>query len=168
MKEIWDFNRAVYVLAGEIELLKKITAAQNCVRQAVMNREWTDFDEKTLEVNRLGTEFAVLEEERVILFSCLEGESGSRGEEDKPFFVLISKRPEDERKELSCLYRDLKMETHKMKALNETFLAYLNEAKTLASAYIGAVCPDRGGKLYTRRGQTVSLDLRSIVINNRF
>jgi len=52
--------------------------------------------------------------------------------------------------------------------LNETFLAYLNEAKTLATAYISTVCPDRGGKLYTSKGRTVAPDLKSIVINNRF
>ena len=57
MKEEWSFTRTVQVLNGEIELLKKIEAAQTSVRQAVMTREWTDFDEKTLEVDRLGVEF---------------------------------------------------------------------------------------------------------------
>jgi len=161
MKEEWSFTRTVQVLNGEIELLKKIEAAQTSVRQAVMTREWTDFDEKTLEVDRLGVEFNRLEEERASLFSCLS-------DGDTPFLTLISGLPENEKKELSCLYRELKMETNKMRALNETFMAYLNEAKTLATAYIGAVCPDRGGKIYSRRGRTISPDLRSIVVNNRF
>jgi len=66
------------------------------------------------------------------------------------------------------MYRDIKMETLKIRALNETFLSYLNEAKNLATAYLEAVCPARGGKLYTRKGGRVTQDLRSIVINNRF
>lgn len=200
MKEAWNFTRAVQVLSGEIELLRKISAVQSSVRQAVISREWTDFDEKTLEINRLGMEFARLEQDRADLFSGLgygtasntgssvnygagdpvkSGEAGvtlsvtpngiNSGETDKKAFsALISGLPEEQRKELSVLYRELKMETHKMKALNETFLAYLNEAKTLAAAYIGAVCPSRSGKLYTRKGRTVSPDLRSIVFNNRF
>lgn len=174
MKEVWDFTRCVSVLTGEIELLKKIAAAQERVRQAVMNREWADFDEKTAEVNRMGGEFTLLEDERVILFSALaagktsNGKTSDGGASETPFYALIMGLRAEERRELSRLYRDLKMETLKMRALNETFLAYLNEAKTMAAAYLEAVCPARGGKLYTRRGRRVSQDLRSIVFNNRF
>ena len=172
MKEAWNFENCISVLTGEIDLLKKISAAQDRVRQAVMNREWVDFDERVAEVNRMGGEFALLEDNRVRLFSALasvpagSGCPGAAGE--KPFYALISRLPMEEGRELSRLYRELKMETLKIRALSETFLAYLNEAKTLAAAYLEAVCPARGGKLYTRRGSKVSQDLRSIVFNNRF
>jgi hypothetical protein len=143
----------------------KIFAAQNMVRQAVMNREWTDFDDKTAEVNKMSEEFAKLELERAKVFFTF---SGAMNTEDKPFYALISVLPLEESRELARLYRELKMETLKMRAMNETFLAYLNEAKTMAAAYLEAVCPARGGKLYTRKGQKVSQDLKSIVFNNRF
>ena len=162
----WDFNKCVLILTGELDLLKKIFAAQERVRQAVLNREWTDFDEKIAEVSRFGEEFSRMEEERTLIFSKLEGDSGIR--EEKSFSALISKLSMEEGRELSRLYRELKMETLKMRALNETFMTYLNEAKTMAAAYLEAVCPARGGKLYTRRGRRVSQDLRSMVINNRF
>jgi len=174
MREAWNFERCVSVLTEEIELLKKIAAAQDRVRQAVMNREWADFDEKTAEVNGLGGEFTLLEEKRALLFSSLDetgvnGTSpGAKTSEEKPFYALVLGLPAEERRELARLYRELKMETFKMRALNETFLAYLNEAKTMAAAYLEAVCPARGGKLYTRKGRRVSQDLRSIVFNNRF
>jgi len=71
MKETWDFDQCATVLTGEIELLKKISTAQNMVRQAVIMREWADFDEKTEEVNRLGEKFAILEAERLRLFGVL-------------------------------------------------------------------------------------------------
>ena len=159
MKEAWNFDRCVSVLTGEIELLKKISAAQDKVRQAIMNREWADFDEKTAEVTRMGGEFALLEDERIRLFSGLG---------DAPFDALIMGLPTEQSRELSRLYRELKMETLKMQALNETLLTYLNEAKTLAAAYLEAACPARGGKLYTRKGRRVSQDLRSMVLNNHF
>ena len=159
MKKSWDYVGAVSVLTREAELVKKISSAQKDVQRAVLSREWTDFDEKIFEVNRFSGEFALLEEKRVSLFSELGN--------DMPFNEMISLLPEAEKKELSCLYRELKLETHKMKALNEIFLAYINEAKTLATAYIGAACPARGGKLYTRKGHTVTPDLRSVVFNNR-
>jgi len=158
MKETWDYKYCVSVLTGEIELIKKISSAQDRVRQAVMNREWPDFDENTQEVNSLGYEFACLEEERARLFPA----------EEKPFYESIMGLPPDERSELSRLYRELKTETLKMRAVNETFLAYLNEAKSLATAYLEAVCPSEDNKLYTSKGRKVKRDLRSIVFNNRF
>ena len=180
MNETWNYESCVSVLEGEIALLKGISAMQDKVRQAVMSREWDDFDEKTRDVDRLGEEFARLEGERARLFSALTGAcekkvskgsatpGGSWVIEEKPFYAAIMGLPVQERRQLSYLYRELKMETFKMRAMNETFLAYLNEAKTLAAAYIEAVCPARGGKLYTRQGGKVSQDLKSIVFNNRF
>ena len=164
MKKTWDFDRAVSVLNEEIALLKEISAAQDIVRRAVLDREWADFDEKIEEVERLSGKFALLEDERVLIFSVLQDDP----EVKRPFYTMMKRLPPDERRELSALYRELKIQTLKMKALNETFLTYLNEARNLATAFLSAVCPARGGKLYTRRGRTVSPDLRSLVFNNRF
>jgi len=161
MKETWNFDRCVSVLNSEIELIKKISAAQALVRQAVMKREWANFEERMYEVNRLGEEFAILEETRAALFAALSPE-------EKPFYDLITTLPPVECRELSRLYRELRVETFKMRAINETFLSYLSEVKTLSDAYIEALCPARGSKMYTRKGCKVSQDLRSIVINNRF
>ena len=159
MNETLNYERCVQVLTGEIDLLKKISALQGKVREAVMSRDWTGFDEKIQELNQFGTEFAGLEGERERLFSANGG---------KPFYAAIADLQLEESRELSRLYRELKMETLKMRALNETFLAYLNEAKTLAAAYIETVCPARGGKLYTRKGHKASQDLKSMVLNNHF
>ena len=169
MTETWNFEQCVSVLTGEIELLKKISSAQSIVRQAVINKEWADFDEKTAEVNRLGEEFAMLEDQRIEIFSALNRLCGnSEGGEERPFYYLIMQLPAEENRELSRHYRELKMETLKMRSLNESLLAYINEAKTMAAAYLEAVCPARGGKLYTRKGQRVSQDLKSMVLNNHF
>ena len=169
MKEAWNFDRCVLVLNGEIELLKNIGAVQEMVRQAVMNREWSDFDEKTEEVKRLGGDFALFEDERALLFSALtDSPVKDPADEGIPFYAVIKDLPLEEQRELSRLYRELKMETFKMRSLNETFITYLNEAKNMAAAYLEAVCPARGGKLYTRKGRKVSQDLRSMVINSRF
>jgi len=169
MTETWNFENCAAVLTGEIELLKKISSAQSIVRQAVINKEWSDFDEKTAEVNRLGEEFALLEDQRIEIFSALSRLCGNGGDsEERPFYTLIINLPAEENRELSRLYRELKLETLKMRSLNESLLTYINEAKTMAAAYLEAVCPARGGKLYTRKGQRVSQDLKSMVLNNHF
>jgi hypothetical protein len=157
MKEGWDYDRCVSALSGEIEIVKKISDVQGNVRKSVMSREWADYDEKNRELNLLGEEFERLEGERLQFFPA-----------ETPFYTAISELPDGQRMELSRLYRELKMETMKMRALNETFMVYLNEAKNLAAAYLETVCPARGGKLYTRKGRKVTQDLRSIIINNRY
>ncbi|MCL2602295.1 MAG: flagellar export chaperone FlgN [Treponema sp.] len=162
MKEAWNFQNCVRVVTDQIALLKKISQIQQAVRQAVIDKEWADFDEKTAEVNRLGEEFATLEEQRARLFSVLPNSSG------QPLYAVILRLPLEESRELSRLYRELKTEALKAKYAGESFLLYINEAKAMATAYLQAVCPERGGKLYSRKGRTVSQDLKSIIFNNQF
>ena len=159
MRETLNYELCVPVLTGEIELLKKISVLQGKVRQTVISRDWMNFDENNRELSLLAEEFVRLENERERLFPAVEG---------KPFYAALTGLPVEESRELSHLYRELKMQTLKMRAMNETFLVYLNEAKALAAAYIETVCPARGGKLYTRKGRKASQDLKSIVLNNRF
>ena len=169
MRKNWNYARCVSVLTGQIEILKKISDAQNVVKNAVISRKWADFDVKIADFIRMGEEFALLEDERASLFSAADNVTdGLSKNEENHFYALVTGLPIEESRELSRLYRELKMETLKIRARNETFLVYLNEAKTMAAAYLEAVCPARGGKLYTRKGHRVSQDLRSIVINNRF
>ncbi|MCL2380884.1 MAG: hypothetical protein FWC64_04745 [Treponema sp.] len=168
MKEAWNFEKCAAVLAGEIELLRKISEAQGIVRQAVINKEWAEFDEKTAEVNRIGKEFALLENERIRFFSALSDFSGRSGGGELSFYALITCLPEQENQELSRLYRELRVETIKIRALNESLLVYINEARNMATAYLEAVCPARGGKLYTRKGRRAAQDLKSMVVNNHF
>jgi hypothetical protein len=149
----------------EIEILKKIAALQDSVRQAVMAREWADFDWKIAEVNLLGGEFAVLDTERDALFSGLAESRGEGTGETPAFYALAALLPEARQRELRELYRIIKMEAFKMRVFNETFIHYLNESRTLAAAYLDALFPARGGKLYTRKGGRINGDLKSMVLN---
>ena len=168
MANTWDFKQCVSVLNGEIELLRKISSTQTVVRKAVVKRKWMDFDSKNEEVMCLGAQFALLDDERQKLFSTLHGGKANNESAQTRFYTSIAALPSEERIELSRLYRELKMETLKMQALNESFLAYLNEANTLAASYLETVSSSRGGKLYTNKGRRVTQDLKSIVYNNHF
>ena len=170
MEKNWDYRRCVEILEAELVKLQKIEAVQASVRHTVLNREWADFDWKIAEINQLGMEFAELDAERAALFEDLRrrapvagaGPSGS----PQPFYTLSARLPADQRRVLSSLYRAIKMETLKIKTLNDSFLNYLLEAKNTAAAYLDAVFPARGGKLYTRKGAQSGRDLKSMVINS--
>jgi hypothetical protein len=162
------------VLGRETELLCGIEAAQKQVWDAVIKREWTDFESLISMMDRIGTELAGLEEERqqVIhkLSDELTGSSGPAGgeAENSSFYRLISTLPEPERKELTDLYRQLKMAGLRVRIANDNLLAYLAEVKTTMSGFIEAAFPDRKGRVYSRSGAVVPADMRSMVLNRSF
>ena len=168
MENQWDYRRCIEVLNQEAALLNRIFAVQASVRQAVLQREWIDYDWKIAEIRQFGMEFAQLDAERTNLFTGLASSLFGRTESDGkafPFYALAARLPENERREITKLYRALKMDILRMQAMNESFLNFLNEARTAASAYLEAAFPARGGKLYTRMGGQTGQDLKSIVFN---
>ena len=159
---IWNYDSCVSVLNKEIALLKKISLLQDSVRQAIAGREWTEFDSKMAQTEKMGEEFGHLEAERVKIFAALQKKYAIS---QPSFYSMVAKLPATESRELSKLYRELKMETFRVKALNESFFNYLKEVKTVAAAWLEAVAPDQ--KLYTRKGRQVSREPRSMILNHR-
>lgn len=166
-----EFDCCVSIFKQEIALLQKISVVQDSVHQAVVNREWTDFDWKIAQINQFGEEFRDLETERVEIFAALKEKYGIKrrfeNEEEPSFYNVAAKLPNEEGRELSGLYRELKLETLKLKAQNEALTGYFNEIKTVTAAWLDAIFPAKGGKLYNRKGVQASGDLRSVVFNHR-
>jgi hypothetical protein len=166
----WDYSSCVSVFNREIELLKKIFTVEESVHQAVMAREWADFEWRIAEINQLSEDFNLLEAQRVEVLASLE-EKNSIDTETKPqsehsFYALAAANlTPEECREISRLYRELKMETLKVKTLNETFMSYVDELRAMTTAWLEAIFPVKGGKLYTRKGLQATRDLRSIMLN---
>ena len=133
-----------------------------------MAREWADYDEEMAALNRLSDEFEAMEAERIALFRTM-GADHFPGKDHVPsFYSLAVKLPENERRELSAMYRSLKLETLKIRAANSSFLQYLNEAKTMTAAFLEAAFPDRYGRLYSRKGtQVMSQQPRNMMLNHQ-
>ena len=168
MNIIWNFDHCVSVFNQEIALLQKICQIQDSVREAVMAREWADFDWKMAEISQLGEDFNNLEAERVDIFAALKEkfiDHQQNNEDSASFYALIANLPHEQCRQLSGLFRELKMETLKLKTQNEIFVAYLNEIKLVTSAWMEAIFPVQGGKLYTRKGSEASGELRSVVLS---
>jgi hypothetical protein len=161
------YEQCFLILNREIEVLKKISALQNIIWEAVAGREWANFEVHNRAVNILGEEFEALETEREALLSKLDP-SGGRGDEKKRFYTLISCFSPDLRNELTARYRVLKLETMKVRMSNETLLNYLADAKTLLAGFLEAIFPGRAGRLYTPQGTQAAADLRSVVLNRHF
>jgi hypothetical protein len=166
MKGEKEGKTCLEILKAETELLEKIRSVQIFVKNAVINREWVDFELLLSSLSTLSAEFEILEAERIRLFNGF-ARSGGEGDPGAGFYALVTRLPGAERKELTELYRRMKMETFRIRLTNDTLIQYLNEARATVAAFLEAAFPDRKGCIYSRQGVHIQADMRSVVLNQR-
>jgi hypothetical protein len=164
MTESYEYDECACVLKQELELLEQIQVLQSQVKDAVRNRQWTDFQGHLGSLAAIGDEFEALEQKRVQNFISFAKCMGFTGE-GVGFYTFAARLPETERRELSDLYRRIKMRTLGVRFTNDSLTSYLDETQTVVSGFLEAVFPDRKGKIYSRRGTQVTPDMRSMVLN---
>jgi hypothetical protein len=158
------YTECALILKQELALLEKIQALQGQVKNAIIHREWTDFEGLFGALALIGDEFEALDRERAEIFAGFAQNLGFKSEGAR-FYSYAARLPEGERRELSDLYRQIKMRTLETRLANEALTEYLGEIQAVVSGFLEAVFPDRRGNLYTRRGKAVSPDMRSLVLN---
>jgi hypothetical protein len=156
------FERCKDILLRESELVQRIADLQNLIYEAVLNREWADFEDRFFALSGIGEEFTALETMRERLFSENQGS-------DRPsFYALTAQLPPEQRSELTEIYRSMKLEVLKVRMSGETLMAYIAGARATMAGFFEIAFPDRGGKMYTPHGIPVSHDMRSMVLNRTF
>jgi hypothetical protein len=158
------FEKCREILLRESELVQRIAGLQNLIREAVMNRNWTDFEGHFNDLGKIRAEFAALEGERELLFTGTPGEAGSSAS----FYTLAAQLPPRQRAELTEIYRSLKLETLRLQVSGEALMSYITEVRAAMAGFFEVAFPDRGGKIYTPHGVPVSHDMRSMVLNRAF
>jgi hypothetical protein len=169
------------ILLRECELVQQAGTLQELIRDAVVSREWTDFEGHFNALNAIEGEIAALEKEREALFAETDaaGPSGQTGaplsEAAAPpgapasgrFYVFAARLPLAERNELTAIYRSLKLASLKLRMSNESLMNYLGEVRAALEGFFELAFPGRGGRIYTMRGTPISHDMRSMVLNKR-
>jgi hypothetical protein len=165
-----EYDRCIAILKREIELVTRIGALQSSVRTAVLNRQWTDFEARLGALGEIGGEFEILDRERLQVFAALTENQDTPEDsgEEFNFYALISRFPGAERGIISETYRNLKLETVKVRLGSEAIMTYLNEARLLLTGFLEAAFPERKGRLYSRSGVQIPADMRSMVLNQQF
>ena len=161
-----DYTAYVAILLREIELLERITPVQAMLREAVLNREWADFERLTETIAGIGAGFEQLEAERAELFENLTGSAG--GGESRRFYAAAARFPVEEREEFTGLYRRLKMEALRIKLANDTLMNYIKETRSAISGILENAYPERKGKIYSRTGMEREADMKSVLLNHSF
>ena len=161
------------ILLKECELVQNASVIQEKIRLAVVERKWTSFEDHMGAMNTIEVKLEELENERGNLFTVFKTivhqQSFSENLDDKgKFYALVSHLPEDQRNELTSIYRSLKLEALKLKMANDTLMTYLNGIKTTLRDFFDLAFVERGGKMYTKEGTHFSHDMRSMVLNRSF
>ena len=158
------FEQCREILLRESELVQKIAGLQNIIREAVINREWTDFEGHFKALDEMRDELAAMENQREGFFAGNQGKTNTYVR----FYTFATQFSQEQRAELASIYRSLKMETLRVRMVGESLMAYIAEARSAIAGFFEIAFPDRGGKIYTPHGVPVSHDMRSMVLNRAF
>jgi hypothetical protein len=152
------------ILRKEIGLLEKIPPLQTLVRDAVINREWADYETYLEAIGKIGSDFETLEAKRDTLFMGMCEETGA----ESRFYAISARFPERERNELTALYRQIKTQALQIRLANDALMDYIKATKDAVSGMLESAYPDRKGKIYSRNGIEREADMRSVVLNHSF
>ncbi|MDR1363817.1 MAG: hypothetical protein LBJ35_07210 [Spirochaetaceae bacterium] len=155
------------VLNSELEAIIEAAAAQLLVSEAVKRRDWIDFNTSIETVKALTTRFEALEQQRIAL-TPLEGRPDGKHDSGRNFYAFAQSFPEEERRALCDLYRRMKSEAAKLRFSAEALANYLGESRLLVSGLLGAVFPEKRGKIYGKSGMERNADFGGIVLDRRF
>jgi len=158
-----SFEQCREILLKESELVQDITGLQNGIHKAVTSRNWEDLEDNFAELGRLKAEINALEVERERIFAEITGKTG-----DFSFYAYAARLPENQRAELTEIYRSLKFETLRVRMSGEALMKYITEVRIVMAGFFEVAFPDRSGKIYTPHGMSASHDMRSMVLNRSF
>ena len=159
-----EFEKCRDILLEEIKLIRQIAELQNLIYEVVVNRQWTDFEKHFSVLGELKEEFTVLENERESIFEGLKSNSNMDG----GFYALVAHFPIEQRNEITEIYRDLKRESLQVQMTGEALMSYISGARATIAGFFEIAFPERKGRIYSSHGNTISHDLRSMVLNQRF
>jgi len=167
------YEKCRNILLQEFELLQNAVIEQEKIRQAVTEREWSVFESHLGAMNALENKIVSLEKEREQLFvvfqTLIHQHSFAQNLDAKgQFYALVTLLPENQRNELTSIYRSLKIEAIKLRMANESLFTYLSGIKSTLKDFFDLAFPEHGGKMYTKEGMHFSNDMQSIFLNRSF
>ena len=167
------YEKCKEILLQEYELIQMASYVQENIRLAVFNKEWTVFEDQLSSMSSIEAKLGRLECEREKLFTVFEAIVHEKNfcenlDAKGRFYKMVSVLPDDQRNDLTSIYRSLKLEALKLRMANDTLMIYLEGVKATLKDFFDFAFPDRGGKMYTNQGTHLSHDMRSMVLNTRF
>jgi len=161
------------ILLRECELVQKASVIQENIRLCVIDRKWGEFQVNINEMNNIENGLANLENEREQLFLAFDAlanynKIAATNDPKRRFYAMASILPENQRNELTEIYRSLRLEAMKLRIANEVLMTYLVHVKSTIKEFFDLAFPERAAKVYTNQGTHPAQDMRSMVLNHTF
>jgi hypothetical protein len=162
-----DFDRHFNVL-GEIG--GEITALETG-REALFDQCQTDqeqFDQGQMQFDFGQTDFGQTSRHPPVygrdVHVRVEGQTDAKGR----FYAFAANFPDEQRNELTEIYRTLKRETLKVQMDGQSLMSFITGARAAVAGFVEIAFPERHGKIYSPYGKAMSHDMRSMVVNRTF
>jgi hypothetical protein len=162
-----SYEKCREILLRECELVQNAAVIQEKIRISVTDRELDGLEGYFMVLNDIESELAALENKREKLFSGY-AVSGRENDPKGIFYAMACSLPENQRNDLTSIYRSLKLESLKLRMANDSLMNYLSGIRATLAEFFAVAFPERGGKMYTPQGTHHSHDMRSMLLNQRF
>ncbi|TVR86462.1 MAG: hypothetical protein EA428_14490 [Spirochaetaceae bacterium] len=160
-------------LRAEIEALERVAELERLIRNAVMERDWSQLEKKLYELDYWSSRVIDAEEMRRDCLADFADSSYSEelaeSESDVGVALLdiLQLAPFADRTELTELYRQLKIAVMTVQSATYGLQSYVNAAAETTQAFLEELFPSHKGKHYSRNGSAASADRRALVLDHQ-
>ncbi len=138
-------------LKKQLSLLEMLEKEELNLQSSVIEKDWPGTESSIQHLENLSERMMRAERRRHELFHALK--SSFTADDDEGFYDVIARFPEDERRELSELYRKLKVTVLKVQSLNGGIDSYVRSAAYTLGKILDEYIPSRRNNTYSRNGR---------------
>ncbi len=151
------------LLAAQAEAMLAFGAQEQELQSAIINRDWSRIDVLVPQMQRQGAELEALDARRNAAFAAAKSQCGLS--DNAKFQEFIERVDEEDRRELTTLYRSLQVSVLRVKSVTRGIDSYVRGTLRTTNEVLGEVFPDQKGTMYSRRGKRSPADGRAMVLD---
>jgi len=151
------------VLEKETTLLETLSENERQIQLLVMSRNWSDLEPILKEMSGRAEEIAATDSVRHKHYQALKEALGC--EADAGFYDVLEGVSLALRRELSELYRRLKIAVSQVRSVTGGIDAYVASTVATMREVLGELYPDQKGRIYSRSGRATRADERAMVLD---
>jgi len=152
------------ILRQQIKVIKEVYVYQKELSDSVRSRSWEGIECCVLKSTEASNEFLRLDKQCFLFLNRLN----PYNEEVCDFYGYIASLPEENKKKLTQLYRDLQRQVYLSKTANDTLESYVSHVQTLTEDMMDAAAVGTRTSFYTRTGAPAQSNYGSLVVDTVF
>jgi hypothetical protein len=151
------------VLEKQIEVLEELANLESQLQRAVADRDWPEAERIIESLRRRAIGFSTLEENRHREYQALLASVGASA--SLPFSVALSRLDVGSRRNMTELYRRLKVALFRVRSISEGLDAFVAALVTTTRGILEELYPTRKGRMYSRGGKVAAPEDWALVVN---